>query len=157
MTLAVPVAYALSVFMPIGLARRAEVSPGLSFDAAAVLGGAALLGLLLAGRAALAAPWAARAGARGWAAPPPWRAGGGAAGRRRLSPAAMSGIRMAFEPGRGRAGVPARAAVAGIIAALAAVLAALVFASSLAHVIGDPAVAGWDWDVTVGNPHSGDI
>jgi hypothetical protein len=157
MTLAVPVAYGLSVFMPLGLARRAEVSPGFSFDAAAVLGGAAVLGLLLAGRAALAAPRAARAGARGWAAAQP-RAG--AAGRLtgwRLSPAAMSGIRMAFEPGRGRAAVPARAAIAGIVAALAAVLAALVFTSSLSHVIGDPAVAGWDWDVTVGNPHSGDV
>jgi hypothetical protein len=157
MTLAVPVAYALSVFMPIGLARRAEVSPGLSFDAAAVLGGAAVLGLLLTGRAALAAPRAARAGARGWAA---YRPGVRTAGRLsgwRLSPAAMSGIRMAFEPGRGRAAVPARAAIAGIVAALAAVLAALVFASSLSHVIGDPAVAGWDWDVTVGNPHSGDV
>jgi predicted lysophospholipase L1 biosynthesis ABC-type transport system permease subunit len=64
---------------------------------------------------------------------------------------------MAFQPGLGRAAVPARASVAGIIAALAAVLAALVFASSLSHVIGDPAVAGWDWDVTVGNPHSGDV
>jgi predicted lysophospholipase L1 biosynthesis ABC-type transport system permease subunit len=42
-------------------------------------------------------------------------------------------------------------------AALAAVLAALVFGSSVSHVIGDPAVAGWGWDVTVGNPHSGDI
>jgi predicted lysophospholipase L1 biosynthesis ABC-type transport system permease subunit len=42
-------------------------------------------------------------------------------------------------------------------AALAAVLAALVFGASVSHVIGDPAVAGWDWDVTVGNPHSGDI
>ncbi len=31
------------------------------------------------------------------------------------------------------------------------------FASSLSHVIGDPAVAGWDWDVTVGNPHSDDV
>jgi hypothetical protein len=157
MTLAVPVAYVLSAFMPIGLARRAEISPGLSFDAAAVLGGAALLGLLLAGRAALAAPRAARAGARGWAAVHP---GVGTAGRLagwRLSPAAMSGIRMAFEPGRGRAAVPARAAIAGSVAALAAVLAALVFASSLSHVIGDPAVAGWDWDVTVGNPHSGDV
>ncbi len=68
MTLAVPVAYGLSVFMPIGLARRAEISPGLSFDATALLAGAALLGVLLAGRVALAAPRAARAGARGWAA-----------------------------------------------------------------------------------------
>ena len=157
MTLAVPAAYVLSVFMPIGLARRAEISPGLSFDAAAVLGGAALLGLLLAGRAALAAPRAARAGAhRDTAARSGVRTGGRLAGWR-LSPAAMSGIRMAFQPGLGRAAVPARAAIAGIIAALAAVLAALVFTSSLSHVIGDPAVVGWDWDVTVGNPHSGDV
>jgi predicted lysophospholipase L1 biosynthesis ABC-type transport system permease subunit len=41
-------------------------------------------------------------------------------------------------------------------AAVAAVLAALVFGFSLSHVIGDPAVTGWDWDLTVGNPHSGD-
>jgi hypothetical protein len=157
MTLAVPVAYGLSVFMPIGLARRAEVSPGLSFDAAAVLGGAAVLCLLLAGRAALAAPRAARAGARGWSAVHPRVGAAGRLADWRLSPAAMSGIRMAFEPGQGRAAVPARAAIAGSIAALAAVLAALVFASSLSHVIGDPAVAGWDWDVTVGNPHSGDV
>ena len=157
MTLAVPLAYGLSVLMPIGLARRAEVSPGLSFDAAAVLGGAAILGLLLAGRAALAAPRAARAGARGWAAAHPRLGTAGRLAGWRMSPAAMSGIRMAFEPGRGRAAVPARAAIAGSVAALAAVLAALVFASSLSHVISDPAVAGWDWDVTVGNPHSGDV
>jgi ABC-type antimicrobial peptide transport system permease subunit len=156
MTLAVPAAYVLSVFMPIGPARRAEISPGLSFDAAAVLGGAAVLALLLAGRAALAAPRAARAGARGPAAARTGVRAGRLAGWR-LTPAAMSGIRMAFQPGLGRAAVPARAAIAGIVAALAAVLAALVFASSLSHVIGNPAVVGWDWDVTVGNPHSLDV
>jgi hypothetical protein len=37
------------------------------------------------------------------------------------------------------------------------VLTALVFGSSLSHVIGDPAVTGWNWDLTVGNPHSGDV
>jgi hypothetical protein len=35
-------------------------------------------------------------------------------------------------------------------------MAALVFGSSLAHVIDDPAVAGLNWDLAVGNPHSGD-
>jgi len=154
MTLAIPVAYGFSVLMPIGLARRAEVSPGLSFDVAAVLGGAAVLGLLLAGRAALAAPRAARAGTHGWSAVRPRVGTAGRLAGWRLSPAAVSGIRMAFDPGQGRAAVPARAAIAGSVAAIAAVLAALVFASSLSHVIGDPAVAGWDWNVTVGNPHS---
>ena len=156
MALAIPGAYLLSVFMPIGLARRAEISPGLAFDAAALLGGAAVLAVLLAGRAALAAPRAARAAARGAAAvqPGPRRAVRLAG---RLSPTVVLGIRLAFAPGRGRAAVPVRPAIAGMAAALAAVLAALVFGSSLSHVIGDPAITGWDWDVTVGNPHSGDV
>jgi len=157
MTLAVPAAYALSVFTPIGLARQAEISPGFAFDAAILPGGAAVLALLLAGRVALSAPRAAREGARGTTAV---QAGGRVARRltgRGLSPAALSGIRLAFGPGRGRAAVPVRPAIAGMIAAIAAVLAALVFSTSLSHAIGDPAVTGWDWDVTVGNPHSGDI
>ncbi len=158
MALAIPAAYLLSWFTPIGLARRAEITPGFAFDAAAVLGGAAVLALLLVGRTALAAPRAARTGALRTAAD---RSGPGLAGRLAgrglLSPAAVSGIQLAFEPGRGRAAVPVRAAIVGMAAALAAVLAALVFGASVSHVIGDPAVAGWDWDVTVGNPHSGDI
>ena len=157
MALAIPVAYLLSWFTPIGLARRAEISPGFAFDAAALLGGAAVLALLLAGRAALAAPRAARTGARAAAAARPRAGLAGRLAGRGLSPAAVSGIQLAFEPGRGRSAVPVRAAIAGMAAALAAVLAALVFGSSVSHVIGDPAVAGWDWDVTVGNPHSGDI
>jgi len=157
MALAIPFAYLLSWFTPIGLARRAEISPGFEFDAAALLGGAAVLALLLAGRAALAAPRAARTGARAAAADRPRAGLAGRLAGRGLSPAAVSGIQLAFEPGRGRSAVPVRAAIAGMAAALAAVLAALVFGSSVSHVIGDPAVAGWDWDVTVGNPHSGDI
>jgi hypothetical protein len=158
MALAIPAAYLLSWFTPIGLARRAEISPGFAFDAAAMLGGAAVLALLLAGRAALAAPRAARAAAvsrPAAAGPGPWLAGRLVG--RGLSPAAASGIRLAFVTGRGRAAVPVRAAIVGMAAALAAVLAALVFGSSVSHVIGDPALAGWDWDVTVGNPHSGDV
>ena len=157
MVLAVPGAYGLSVFMPIGLARRAEVSPGLSFDAAAVLGGAVALALLLACRVALAAPRAARAGVRGSHGGPAGARTAGLLTGRWLSPAAASGIRLAFQPGRGRAAVGVRQAIVGMAAALAAVLAALVFGSSVSHVIGDPSVAGWDWDVTVGNPHSNDV
>jgi hypothetical protein len=156
MALAIPAAYCLSVFMPIGLARRAEISPGFAFDAAALLGGAAVLALLLAGRAALSAPSAARAGARGTAAVRP---GARMAGRRTglgLSPTAVLGLWLAFEPGRGRAAVPVRSAIVGMTAAVAAVLAALVFGFSLSHVISDPAVTGWNWDLAVGNPHSGD-
>jgi hypothetical protein len=157
MALAVPAAYVLSVFTPIGLARQAEISPGFAFDAAILPGGAAVLALLLAGRVALSAPRAARESARGTLAVLTGGRGSRRLSGRGLSPAALSGIRLAFGPGRGRAAVPVRPAIAGMIAAIAAVLAALVFSTSLAHAISDPAVTGWDWDVTVGNPHSGDI
>ena len=72
-------------------------------------------------------------------------------------PTAVSGVRLAFEPGRDRTTVPVRSAVFGMTVALAAVMAAVVFGSSLAHVIADPAVAGWNWDLAIGNPHSGDL
>jgi hypothetical protein len=158
MALAVPVAYGLSALTPIGLARRAEISPGFSFDTAILLGGAAALALLLAGRAAITALRVARIRTGMPAAQAAshgsrmarWMARGG------FPPAAVAGVRLAFEPGRDRTSVPVRSAIAGMAVALAAVMAALVFGSSLAHVIDDPAVAGWNWDVAVGNPHSGD-
>ena len=149
MVLAVPVAWAFSAFTPIGLARRAEISPGFSFNAAILPGGAAALALLLAGWAAFTAqrvvtiragrPAAETAGRPSRTAR--WIAGTG------LPVTAVSGVRMAFEPGRDRTGVPVRSAISGMAVALAAVMAALVFGSSLAHVINDPVVAGWNWDV----------
>ena len=158
MALAVPVAYGLSALTPIGLARRAEISPGFSFDTAILLGGAAALALLLAGRAAITTLRVARirtgmpaAQAASHGSPiARWMARGG------FPATAVAGVRLAFEPGRDRPAVPVRSAIAGMAAALAAVMAALVFGSSLAHVIDDPAVAGWTWDVAVGNPHSPD-
>ena len=157
MALAIPAAYVLSVFTPVGLARRAEISPGLSFDAPVLLGGALLLTLLLTARAALAAQrvaWTqgdatARSRGRG-SALARWMA------RRGFPSPAVTGIRLAFEPASDRTAVPVRSAVLGTALALAAVIAALVFGASLAHVIGDPRLAGWNWDVAVGNPHSGD-
>ena len=144
MLAAIPVAYGLSPLMPIGLARQAEVSPGLSFDATILLGGAAAVALLLTGRAAITA-WRVTKVTAGV----PAAAAGSLASRagRWMAhagfPAAVSGVRLAFEPGRDRTAVPVRSAIFGTTAALAAVLAAVVFGSSLAHVIADPAVTGW--------------
>jgi hypothetical protein len=44
-----------------------------------------------------------------------------------------------------------------LLNAYAAMMAALVFGSSLAHVIDEPLAAGWNWDVAAGHAHSGDI
>ena len=158
MVLAIPVAYGLSPLTPIGLARRAEVSPGFSFNAAILLGGAAGFALLLTGWAAITALRAARIHASLPAANTASRRSriAGWMARRGFPPTAVSGVRLAFEPGRDRTAVPVRSAIAGMAVALAAVMAALVFGSSLAHVIDDPVVVGWNWDVAVGNPHSRD-
>jgi hypothetical protein len=157
MALAIPAAYGLSVFTPVGLARRAEISPGLSFDAPILLGGAALVTLLLTARAALSAqrvtrlPAGAQAGAgiRG-SRVARWMA------RQGFPAPAVAGVRLAFEPEGHRAVAPVRSAVLGTVLALAAVVATLVFGASLDRVIADPRLAGWNWDVAVGNPHSGD-
>ena len=156
--LAVPVAYGLSALTPIGLARRAEVSPGFSFNATILLGGAAVFALLLAGWAAITALRAVRIHASFSAAGTAGRRSrvAGWMARKGFPPTAVSGVRLAFEPGRDYTAVPVRSAIAGMAVALAAVMAALVFGSSLAHVIDDPVVVGWNWDVAVGNPHSGD-
>jgi hypothetical protein len=158
MTLAVPVAYLLSVFTPVGLARRAEITPGLAFDVPVLLGGGALAAALLTARVAVTAQRVARmpagqlAGSRSRGSLiARWMA------RRGSPPAAVSGVRFAFEPGADRSAVPVRSAVLGTVLALAAVIAALVFGASLTHVIRDPLIVGWNWDVAVGNPHSGDI
>ena len=158
MTLAVPAAYLLSVFTPVGLARRAEITPGLAFDVPVLLGGGALAAALLTARVAVTAQRVARmpagqpAGSRSRGSLiARWMA------RRGSPPAAVSGVRFAFEPGADRSAVPVRSAVLGTVLALAAVIAALVFGASLTHVIRDPLIVGWNWDVAVGNPHSGDI
>ena len=79
-----------------------------------------------------------------------WMAGRG------FPPTAVSGVRLGRAGPRPH-GCPVRSAILGMAVALAAVMASLVFGSSLAHVIDDPVIAGWNWDVAVGNPHSGDI
>jgi hypothetical protein len=68
-----------------------------------------------------------------------------------LSPTAVTGTRLALEPGRGRTAVPIRSAIAGAAAAVCAVVAVGVFGASLARLVGTPAAYGWTWDVSVGN------
>jgi len=48
------------------------------------------------------------------------------------------GVRMAFEPGHGRAAVPVRSALAGTIVAVTSVVATLVFGASLIHLVSTP-------------------
>src|SRR5207249_4608517 len=62
-----------------------------------------------------------------------------------LPPSATAGVRMALEPGRGRTAVPVRAAMFGATLSLLALSAAFVFGASLNHLVGTPALSGWNW------------
>jgi len=143
--IAVIIAVLASPLTPVGVARTAEPDPGL--DVA--------WGILAAGYVAavvvvlLLALWPAWRNARSHATD--------AAGVRPsrvvsvvsevgLSVPAAAGVRMALEPGRGRTAVPVRTTILGAGLAIATVVAAGVFASSLDHLVSTPRLFGWNWD-----------
>jgi ABC-type lipoprotein release transport system permease subunit len=153
--LAVATALALSALTPIGVARRAELDPGAAADWPVLAAGSlAILALVLVG-AALPAWRAARAqgdalGVVVAAGPGRPSQVAGALAAIGARPAAVTGVRMALEPGRGRAAVPIRAAMAGATAAVCAVVAAVGFGASLERLAGSPPAYGVTWDVAVG-------
>ena len=146
---AVAVAIAASPLMPIGAARLAEPVPGLEVNLAIL--GAGLLAIAVLPLAVLVPEaWRAAGRARGplGVAEPaePARPSrlGSALGRAGSVPGAI-GVRMAFEPGRGRTAVPVRSALAGTIVAVAAVVAAAVFGTSLIALVSTPHQYGQNW------------
>jgi FtsX-like permease family len=154
--LAVAGAVALSPATPLGVARRAELDPGVAVDPPVLAAGGTLVAAAVLACAVLAG-WragGARAGALGVAevagAERRSRVAGalGAAG---LPPAAVTGTRLALEPGRGRTAVPVRSALAAAAAAVCALTVAVTFGHSLARLAGDPRAYGVGWDVQVGN------
>jgi len=148
--LAVAVAIAASPLMPIGPARVAEPDPGIEVNLAIL--GAGFAATVLVPLALLApAVWraAARApGPLGVAEPTaPARPSrlGSALGLAGSVPGAV-GVRMAFEPGRGRTAVPVRSALVGTTVAVTAVVAALVFGTSMIGLVSSPHRYGQNWD-----------
>jgi hypothetical protein len=125
--------------MPIGIARRAEPSPGRQFD------------VLVLGLGALAIV----AGLVAFIASSVWLVDRRSARPRRRSsrhlplPAGNAapravGLRYAFASGRDAA--PSRTAVAAIAAAIAGVVAVVAFGTSLGHLVDTPALYGWTFD-----------
>ena len=145
---AVVIAVAASALMPIGPARLAEPDPGVQVNAVILGLGLVAVALLPVLVIAPVAWHAAGAGSgRGAGQPEP-------AARSRLAsalaglggvPSAAMGARMALEPGRGRSAVPVRSALTGTTVAVAAVVAALVFGTSLARLVDTPRLYGQNW------------
>jgi hypothetical protein len=146
---AVVVAVAASPLMPIGPARLAEPSPGVSVNAAVLGIGFAATCLLLLARVAQTA-WR-QAGARPELAPP--LPGGSpprvpallAAAGAPLS--AVAGVRLVLDRRRGRGAVPVRSALLGLAVAVAAVAASVTFGANLLRLVDTPRLYGQDWDI----------
>lgn len=140
-------AVALSPRAPIGLARRAEIHPGVSVDVAVLGIGALAVAAAVIGCGAVPARRRARGpSASGRSTPTPKRVGSRPLP---LGAAASAGLSMSFD--RGAAfGTTLLAAVAATIG----IVAAGTFGVSLHHLVGDPVQQGWNWDVIVGNPNS---
>jgi hypothetical protein len=155
---AVVAAALASPLFPIGLARKAEVDPGLRLDPLVLgVGFAAVVAFVLA-LAAFAA-WrtaAAPARARGDDGTAPRAARPSTVARlaeRAGAPPAMTvGARMALEPGRGHASVPVRSAFFGMALGAVGIVAVLVFGASTRHLVETPRLWGWSWDTAVSGP-----
>ena len=147
-------ATALSPLFPIGLARDAEPSPGLRLDVLvlglgflAVVVAFMLRAVVTARRGASRAPGQSEIPDMTQTRPSGVAAAVGRAARR---PAPVIGMRMAFEPGRGRTAVPVRSALVTTALAVTAVTAVVLFAGNLDQLVTTPARYGWDWTGSVG-------
>jgi len=145
--LAVAGAVALSPLAPVGPVRRYGPDHGIAVDGLVLGAGAAMLGLTLLGLLAVLAVRSVRPRDSGAAAGS--SAVARAASTAGLPAAAVVGTRNAFEPGSGVRAVPVRSALLGSIAAVTAVVAAVVFSTSLGGLAAHPARYGWDWDLVI--------
>jgi ABC-type lipoprotein release transport system permease subunit len=137
---AVVLAIAASPFLPVGLARRADIDPGvhadwpvlLSLSAVAAVGGLA------------ATFWFARSTSR---AKVSRRSSAGIdTALAALPPRYGIGIRYALVPQRGSGRVPARSVVAGVALASVGIVGAATFAATLTRFGDSPDRWGWTWD-----------
>ncbi len=141
---AVLFAFALSPLTPLGEARIALPSAGFSFDSAVLLlgaGGLVVAVLLLGVWPAIRSARVLRAHDAGFAITRPSSvatqlANGGA------PPSVVIGVRHAVERGRGRSGIPARAALLGTVLGVTALCGTAVFGASLTNLVTHPSLYG---------------
>jgi hypothetical protein len=146
-------AVALSPISPIGVVRRIEVSPGISFDWTVLLWGIAIL-CVVPGVVALGLSYRATSERQGQRRRPAQRR---TAGRQRangmvrfaaaagLPVAAVTGVDLAFDAGRGRNAIPFRSTIVGTTLAVLTLTSAITFGASLNTLVDHPNLYGWNW------------
>ena len=144
--IAAVVGFLLSYFTPLGAPRLAEPHPGFWISLRTYGLGLVLVlvsGLLLAIPPSLIAARDVTGEGRSLERPSSIaRLVGGIIGR----PAPAVGARFALEPGRGASAVPVRSSLATAITGIVALVAALIVAASLSHLLVTPPLYGHNWD-----------
>ncbi len=143
----VVVAVALSPVGPVGVARSADPHAGILVDGALLALGASVLVLLVV-LVCLYPAWR-HASARDTGRPAHRSGIGAGLLGSGLPVSAITGIRFAIEPGRGRTAVPVRSTLLGAVTAVAVVAGVLTFSGSLNHLLDTPRLYGSDWDAVV--------
>ena len=138
-----------SPLLPIGLARRAEPDPGIRVDAF-VLGIGVVASVLLVATLALAVAIRADREATGRTRSAPVSRLAAVVSRTSAPVPVIAGIQLAVSRGAGSRALPVRAAVAGVMTAVAGVLATAVFSASSHHLRETPQLYGWGWDTMAG-------
>ncbi len=143
---ALGIAVAGGTLDPVGSLGRAEPNPGFHVNVVLVAAaGAAVLGLLAAG-AALAG-FRVGAGTGRWSTRPGRMVA--RLGTMGAPPTVLIGTGLAFEPGRGRTGVPTRSALLATGFAIAGLVGVMLFSSSLDRLTATPSRWGWSADLLV--------
>ena len=149
--LAMALSIPASALMPIGAPGRAEPHPGIRIDLLALLGGSAILAVLLL----LATSWAAgrvvrpRTSVPGRGSALVARATPAQLLRARLGPVENLGVTMALDPDSQDGRVPVRSAFLGSIIGTTGLVAVLTFGAGLDALIREPARSGWNWTLSV--------
>lgn len=145
--LAALIAVALSPLSPLGPVAPVYPDRGLSWDWTVLGFGVLVLTTILGGIAALLAYATAphRVAFRPRLRPTSGARVVASAARVGLSAPGVVGVRMALEPGEGRAAVPVRSALLGSVLAVALVITTLTFGSSLHTLVSNPPLYGWNW------------
>lgn len=150
--LAAVVAVLASPLLPSGTARIAEPHPGMAFDREIVGAGAAGVFLLVVLMGLPAMVWTAirSATVRGGTPPEQRRSTlGRMLDRVGLPLPAALGARLALEPARGKAAVPARSTLSATAIGVGAMAMALTFGASLSHLVATPRLYGVTFDIHV--------
>jgi hypothetical protein len=139
-----------SPLFPRGLARVAEPHPGFALDLTililgglAILVATALLQSIPAWRAARASRVESSTGEVVRTRP----SLADRLARTGMPPSSVAGVRLALERGRGRTAVPVRSSIAGVTVAVATLIAAITFGTSLTHLLRTPRLYGVTWDL----------